>query len=37
MFTALNRAGRNQQVIVFTCKVRAFQSLGGTPLRLAAG
>jgi chromosome segregation ATPase len=37
MFTALNRAGRNQQVIVLTCKAGAFQSLGGRPLRLAPG
>jgi DNA repair exonuclease SbcCD ATPase subunit len=37
MFIALNRAGQNQQVIVLTCRARAFQTLGGRPLRLAAG
>jgi len=37
MFTALNRAGQNQQVIVLTCRARAFQTLGGRPLSLAPG
>ncbi len=37
MFIALNRAGQNQQVIVLTCRARAFQTLGGRPLRLVAG
>ncbi|MFO1091232.1 MAG: AAA family ATPase [Hyphomicrobiales bacterium] len=36
MFDALNRAGRNQQVIVLTCRARSFQSLGGRALRIAS-
>lgn len=34
MFDAINRAGRNQQVIVFTCRSRSFTSLGGTQLQI---
>jgi DNA repair exonuclease SbcCD ATPase subunit len=34
MFDALNRAGRNQQVIVFTCRARSFASLGGRQLSI---
>lgn len=29
MFTALHRIGRDQQIIVFTCRQRAFAGLGG--------
>ena len=35
MFDAINRAGRNQQVIVFTCRARSFASLGGQQLRIS--
>jgi DNA repair exonuclease SbcCD ATPase subunit len=35
MFDAINRAGRNQQVIVFTCRARSFASLGGRQLHIA--
>ena len=31
---AINRAGRNQQVIVLTCRARSFASLGGNQLRI---
>ncbi|MFN4142742.1 AAA family ATPase [Aestuariivirga sp.] len=34
MFDALNRAGRNQQVIVLTCRSRSFASLGGRQLQI---
>ena len=34
MFDAINRAGRNQQVIVLTCRARSFASLGGNQLRI---
>jgi uncharacterized protein YhaN len=34
MFDAINRAGRNQQVIVLTCRSRSFASLGGTQLQI---
>ncbi|WP_421694074.1 AAA family ATPase [Aestuariivirga sp.] len=34
MFDALNRAGKNQQVIVLTCRARSFTSLGGRQLRI---
>lgn len=34
MFDALGRAGAQQQVIVFTCRSRAFQRLGGRRLTL---
>lgn len=35
MFDAINRAGRNQQVIVLTCRARSFASLGGRQLQIA--
>ncbi len=35
MFDAINRAGRNHQVIVFTCRARSFSSLGGRQIRIA--
>jgi DNA repair exonuclease SbcCD ATPase subunit len=35
MFDAINRAGRNQQVIVFTCRARLFSSLGGRQIHIA--
>jgi AAA domain len=35
MFDALNRAGRRQQIIVLTCRMRSFERLGGRTLRLA--
>ena len=34
MFDAISRAGRNQQVIVLTCRARSFASLGGRQLRI---
>jgi recombinational DNA repair ATPase RecF len=34
MFDAINRAGRNQQVIVLTCRSRSFTSLGGKQLQI---
>ena len=34
MFDALNRAGKHQQIIVFTCRLRAFSSLGGSVLKI---
>ncbi len=34
MFDAINRAGRNQQVIVLTCRARSFASLGGNQLHI---
>jgi len=34
MFDAINRAGRNQQVILLTCRSRSFASLGGTQLQI---
>ena len=34
MFDALNRAGKNQQVIVLTCRARSFTSLGGRQLQI---
>ncbi|MCA3559837.1 MAG: hypothetical protein IOC82_02265 [Aestuariivirga sp.] len=34
MFDALNRAGKNQQVIVLTCRARSFASLGGRQLQI---
>ncbi|HHX88370.1 MAG TPA: hypothetical protein GX700_01150, partial [Paracoccus sp.] len=33
MFTALHRVARDQQIIVLTCRQRAFSALGGTRLR----
>ena len=35
MFNALTRAGKNQQVIVFTCRTRTFETLGGRPLSIS--
>lgn len=35
MFDALTRAGQKQQVIVLTCRTRAFAALGGRPLSIA--
>lgn len=35
MFDALTRAGQKQQVIVLTCRTRAFAALGGRPLAIA--
>lgn len=34
MFDALSRAGKRQQVIILTCRLRTFASLGGHTLRL---
>jgi len=34
MFDALNRAGKNQQIIVLTCRLRSFSQLGGHTLRV---
>lgn len=34
MFDAISRAGRNQQVIVLTCRARSFASLGGRQLKI---
>jgi uncharacterized protein YhaN len=34
MFDALSRAGRQQQVIVLTCRTKAFEQLGGRSLRI---
>ncbi len=34
MFDALHRQSRDQQIIVFSCRQRAFQKLGGTVLRM---
>ena len=36
MFDALNRAGQEQQVIVLTCRTRAFTALGGRQLSIAS-
>jgi DNA repair exonuclease SbcCD ATPase subunit len=36
MFDALSRAGRHQQVIVLTCRLRTFAPLGGHILRVQA-
>jgi uncharacterized protein YhaN len=33
MFTALHRVAQDQQIIVLTCRQRAFASLGGDRLR----
>ncbi len=35
MFDALGRAAASQQVVIFTCRTRAFQRLGGRRLTLA--
>lgn len=34
MFDALHRQARDQQIIVFSCRQRAFQKLGGNPLQM---
>jgi energy-coupling factor transporter ATP-binding protein EcfA2 len=34
MFDALHRQSRDQQIIVFSCRQRAFQRLGGNVLRM---
>jgi uncharacterized protein YhaN len=34
MFDALSRAGRNQQIIVLTCRLRSFGPLGGHTLKV---
>jgi uncharacterized protein YhaN len=34
MFDALSRAGKYQQIIVFTCRLRTFSSLGGNILQV---
>jgi uncharacterized protein YhaN len=36
MFDALSRAGKHQQIIVLTCRLRAFGALGGNTLRMRA-
>lgn len=35
MFNALTRAGKSQQVIIFTCRNRTFTTLGARPLTVA--
>jgi uncharacterized protein YhaN len=34
MFDALHRQSRDQQIIVFSCRQRAFQRLGGNVLQM---
>lgn len=34
MFDALNRAGKNQQIIILTCRTRTFSTLGGHLLQI---
>ena len=34
MFTALHRVAQDQQILVFTCRQRAFAPLGGQRLRV---
>src|ERR1700722_686427 len=34
MFDALSRAGKHQQIIVLTCRLRSFVALGGHTLRV---
>ena len=34
MFDALSRAGQQQQIIVLTCRTRAFEQLGGRSIRI---
>jgi len=36
MFDALSRAGQRQQVIVLTCRIRAFARLGGRQLSIVS-
>ncbi|MCU0908377.1 MAG: hypothetical protein MUF73_13240 [Rhodobacteraceae bacterium] len=35
MFTALHRTARDQQIIVLTCRSRAFAALGGARVTVA--
>lgn len=35
MFDALHRQAREQQIIVFSCRQRAFQKLGGNVLQMS--
>ena len=35
MFDALHRQAREQQIIVFSCRQRAFQKLGGNVLEMS--
>jgi hypothetical protein len=35
MFDALHHQAREQQIIVFSCRQRAFQKLGGTVLQMS--
>ena len=37
MFDALSRAGKHQQIIVLTCRLRSFAPLGGNTLRVQTG
>lgn len=37
MFDALSRAGKHQQIVVLTCRLRSFAPLGGHTLRVSAG
>jgi recombinational DNA repair ATPase RecF len=37
MFDALSRAGKNQQIIVLTCRLRSFGPLGGHTLHVSLG
>jgi hypothetical protein len=34
MFDALSRAGQQQQIIVLTCRTRAFEQLGGRSIKI---
>jgi hypothetical protein len=34
MFTALHRQATDLQIVVFTCRQRAFERLGGDPLQM---
>jgi uncharacterized protein YhaN len=34
MFDALSRAGQNQQIVVLTCRTRAFEQLGGRSVKI---
>jgi uncharacterized protein YhaN len=36
MFDAFKRAGRSQQVIILTCRARAFANLGGSELTISS-
>jgi len=37
MFEALSRAGKQQQIIVLTCRLKSFGPLGGHTLRVCTG